>query len=100
MTTDHILQRIVRETTVSAVQLEKITAILRDTGGQWTATKPTQEGWYWWRTSDNAEPVPLFSASRGRDLYVSESAVETVTTIYGLGPRTGQWWSEPIKEPK
>ena len=96
MTTDHILQRIVRETTVSTVQLEKITEILRDVGGHWSTTPPTQEGWYWWRHGTLGRTLRWFSPIPVDALAIAESGM----LCYWLWPKNAEWWSEPIKEPK
>lgn len=56
----------------------------------WTTTKPTKPGWYWWRDkafvlSGSQKPIELTS--------------DDIKRMYIFG-NTCEWSSEPIPEPK
>jgi len=67
------------------------TAINKATRVRWTATKPTQPGWYWWRESSlSAKKFVQAYEAKGRLWFTSSAASEG----------RGEWSDKPIQEPE
>lgn len=66
---------------------------------EWTRVKPSQEGWYWWRSVDKcaARIVYIMLAGQGnreRWCVLDEGDMEDLHSY------SGEWSSKPIAEPK
>ena len=66
----------------------------------WTKTAPTEAGWYWNRKGSfkrGGPLVPIELRDDGDGLGAFSERADEFVLAQNLG---GEWWSEPIQEPK
>ena len=66
---------------------------------KWTPDKPTQSGWYFWRSSQDPRPYIMHIVVIDGQRFLSEDLQRPLDDYVFLG-REGNWSDEPVPEPE